>query len=223
MHKKKKNKRIIMTPLLPLLLSTWLADLDRPNRLMDQNFGLGLYPEELLMMDRPYPLSLSNRALSDLYYRPWANLFKLYDRGTSTIKMDKHTFKVMLDVHQFKIEEISVKIVNRYIVVEGKHEEKRDEHGFISRQFVRKYLLPDEADADKVSSYISTDGVLTIVAPLKENLEKTREKKIKIEFIGKPTITNKDVEKVATEGNNNREETTTYKGTTQATITTPEK
>lgn len=212
-----------MTPLLPLLLSTWLGDLDRPNRLMDQNFGLGLYPEELLMMDRPYPLSLSNRALSDLYYRPWANLFKLYDRGTSTIKMDKHTFKVMLDVHQFKIEEISVKIVNRYIVIEGKHEEKRDEHGFISRQFVRKYTLPDQADADKVSSYISTDGILTIVAPHKQNLEKTNEKKIKIEFIGKPTVTNKNVEKVVTEGNNNREETTTHKDTNQATITTPEK
>lgn len=209
-----------MTPLLPLLFSAWWADLDRPHRLMDQNFGLGLYPEQLRIMDSFYPLSLPNSAVSDLYYRPWVDLFKLDDRGTSTITADKHIFKVMLDVHQFKPEEINVKIVNRYIVVEGKHEEKRDEHGFISRQFVRRYLLPNQADADKVSSNISTDGILTIMTPLKESLEKPNEKKIKIELTGKPAVTRKDDEKEVTE--NNREETTTQKGIIQTT-TTPEK
>ncbi|KAF7385644.1 hypothetical protein HZH66_011486 [Vespula vulgaris] len=209
-----------MTPLLPLLFSAWWADLDRPHRLMDQNFGLGLYPEQLRIMDRFYPLSFPNRAVSDLYYRPWADLFKLDDRGTSTITADKHIFKVMLDVHQFKPEEINVKVVNRYIVVEGKHEEKRDEHGFISRQFVRRYLLPNQADADKVSSNISTDGILTIMTPLKESLEKPNEKKIKIELTGKPAVTHKDDEKEVTESN--REETTTQKGIIQTT-TTPEK
>ncbi|KAL2729531.1 hypothetical protein V1478_005821 [Vespula squamosa] len=210
-----------MTPLLPLLFSAWWADLDRPHRLMDQDFGLGLYPEQLRIMDRFYPLSLANSAVSDLYYRPWVDFYKLDDRGTSTITADKHTFKVMLDVRQFKPEEISVKIVNRYIVVEGKHEEKRDEHGFISRQFVRKYLLPNQADADKVSSNISTDGILTIMAPLKESLEKPNEKKIKIELTGKPAVTRKNDEKDVTE-ESNREETTTQKGIIQET-TTPEK
>ncbi|XP_046833801.1 protein lethal(2)essential for life-like [Vespa crabro] len=222
-RRRRKNKRIIMTPLLPLIFSAWWTDLDRPYKLMDQNFGLGLYPEELRIMDRFYPFPLPDRAISDLYYRPWANLFKLNDHGgISTINMDKHTFKVILDVHQFKPEEISVKVVNRYLVVEGKHEERRDEHGFISRQFVRRYLLPDQVDADKVSSYISTDGILTITAPIKENLEKKNDEKIKIEFINKPTIKSKNGEKEIIEGSNNREEITTQKGTTQ-TANTPQK
>ncbi|XP_035728894.1 protein lethal(2)essential for life-like [Vespa mandarinia] len=205
-----------MTPLLPLIFSAWWTDLNRPYKLMDQNFGLGLFPEEVRIMDKFYPLPLPNKAISDLYYRPWANLFKLDDHGDfSTINMDMHTFKVILDVHQFKPEEISVKVVNRYLVVEGKHEERRDEHGFIARQFVRRYLLPNQVDADKVSSYISTDGILTITAPIKGNLEQTNEEKIKIEFIDKPTTKRKNGEKEIIEENNNREEITTQKGTTQ--------
>ncbi|XP_047363728.1 protein lethal(2)essential for life-like [Vespa velutina] len=210
-----------MTPLLPLLFSAWWTDLDRPYKLMDQNFGLGLYPEEFRIIDRFYPLPLPNRAVSDLYYRPWANLFKLDDHD-GIINMDKHTFKIMIDVHQFKPEEISIKVVNRYLVVEGKHEERRDEHGFISRQFVRRYLLPNQVDADKVSSYISTDGILTITAPIKGNLVKTNEENIKIEFIDKPTIKRKNGEKEIIEESNNREEITTQKGTTQ-TANTPQK
>ncbi|KAK2579614.1 hypothetical protein KPH14_010905 [Odynerus spinipes] len=191
-----------MMSLLPLLFSAWWADLDRPHRLMDQNFGLGLYPEQLRVMDKYYPTSLVDRAALDLYYRPWADLLRLDNRGTSTITADKDNFKVILDVHQFKPEEISVKVVDRYIVVEAKHEEKRDEHGLISRQFVRRYLLPEQTDADKVTSNISTDGILTIIAPLKEPIEKPNERTIKIEFTGKPAVTTtpKEGEKKPEEG-----------------------
>jgi len=70
-----------------------------------------------------------------------------------------------LDVQQFKPDEITVKTVNNFVVVEGKHEERQDEHGFISRQFQRRYKLPDDTDADTVVSQLSSDGVLTIHAP----------------------------------------------------------
>jgi crystallin alpha B len=49
-----------------------------------------------------------------------------------------------LDVQQFKPDELTVKTVNDYVVVEGKHEERQDEHGFISRQFQRRYKLPND-------------------------------------------------------------------------------
>ena len=52
-------------------------------------------------------------------------------------------------------------------MVEGKHEERQDEHGFISRQFTRRYKLPAEVDPQLVVSQLSSDGVLTIVAPKK--------------------------------------------------------
>ena len=76
-------------------------------------------------------------------------------------------FQVNLDVQQFKPEELTVKTVDNFIVVEGKHEERQDEHGFISRQFVRRYQLPDEVDPQAVVSQLSSDGVLTITGPKK--------------------------------------------------------
>ncbi|KAG7206743.1 hypothetical protein KM043_000668 [Ampulex compressa] len=197
--------------LLPLLFSAWWADLDRPHSLMDQNFGLGLYPEHLMfprVSDRYYTSALRDRHPYDLYYRPLSHLLRSEERGASTITADKDTFKVILDVQQFKPEEIDVKVADRYIIVEAKHEEKRDEHGFISRQFVRKYLLPEQVDIEKVTSNISSDGVLTIAAPLKEELEKRNERKIKIELTGKPAIRE---EAKKTQSTEKVDETTTEK------------
>jgi crystallin alpha B len=82
-----------------------------------------------------------------------------------------------LDVQQFKPDEITVKTVNNFVIVEGKHEERQDEHGFISRQFQRRYKLPDDTDADTVVSQLSSDGVLTIFAP-KKALPATAEERI---------------------------------------------
>uniref|UniRef100_A0A8D8GBF2 Protein lethal(2)essential for life n=1 Tax=Culex pipiens TaxID=7175 RepID=A0A8D8GBF2_CULPI len=80
-------------------------------------------------------------------------------------KKVKENFEVSIDVHNFKPEEISVKMVDNCITIEGKHEEKQDEHGFVSRHFVRKYRLPEGHDLEKVASSLSSDGVLTIRAP----------------------------------------------------------
>ncbi|KAF8789198.1 Protein lethal(2)essential for life like protein [Argiope bruennichi] len=53
------------------------------------------------------------------------------------------------------------------IVIHGKHEEKTDEHGFVSREFTRRYLLPEGTDPETVKSSLSQNGVLTIEAPKK--------------------------------------------------------
>jgi len=72
-----------------------------------------------------------------------------------------------LDVQQFSPEEMTVKVVGNNVTVEAKHEEKQDEHGYISRHFVRRYVLPASHDATRVTSSLSSDGVLTITAPKK--------------------------------------------------------
>ncbi|XP_044734204.1 protein lethal(2)essential for life-like [Chrysoperla carnea] len=100
-------------------------------------------------------------------YRPpsWVNELSHWDSG-ATITNDKDAFKVNIDVQQFTPQEITVKTVdNNTIVVEGKHEEKRDEHGFVSRQFTRRYVLPDGHDVNNIVSTLSSDGVLTVTAP----------------------------------------------------------
>jgi len=85
--------------------------------------------------------------------------------STSEVFDDKNKFRVNLDVSHFKPEEINVKIVDKFIVINGKHEEVMDQHGWVSRQFTRKYALPEECDPEKVTSTISSDGLLTIDAP----------------------------------------------------------
>lgn len=166
--------------------------MERPHRIWDQNFGMGIYPEQLLlpssMMDKFYP-SMMTRPAMDMYYRQLAELMRRAESsGTSTITADKDMFKVILDVQQFKPEEISVKLVDRFVVVEAKHEEKRDQHGLISRQFMRKYMLPEQVDEKELSSNISSDGILTIMAPSKQAEEKPNERTIKIQLTGKPAM-----------------------------------
>lgn len=174
--------------LRPLLFSNWWEGLERPHQLLDQNFGLGLYPEQLLYPSRMELYLQPSRRAS--YYRPWADLLRSTESGSSTVQADKDRFQVLIDVQQFDPSEIDVKVVDTYVVVTAKHEEKRDEHGWISREFMRKYMIPEQCDLDKVQSTLSSDGVLTIVVPKKEQPKIENERTIKIEHTGKPAIQN---------------------------------
>lgn len=72
------------------------------------------------------------------------------------------------------------------ITVEAKHEEKADEHGYVSRQFVRKYLLPKDYDIQNIQSQLSSDGVLTIMAP-KTETKSIENRRIPIQQTGLPS------------------------------------
>lgn len=43
----------------------------------------------------------------------------------------------------------------------------QDDHGFVSREFQRKYRVPTGVDPGSITSSLSSDGVLTITAPRK--------------------------------------------------------
>ncbi|XP_063543084.1 protein lethal(2)essential for life-like [Cydia strobilella] len=131
-----------------------------PSRLHDQHFGLALNPDDLLA-------AVAGPVLSREYYRPWRHLAAAAKDIGSSIKADKDKYQINLDVQHFAPEEISVKTADGYIVVEGKHEEKKDDHGYISRQFTRRYALPEGTAPETVESKLSSDGVLSIVAPRK--------------------------------------------------------
>lgn len=172
--------------LVPLLFSDWWEALDHPHHLLDQNFGLGISPEQLLSPNR-LELFVPPRRNIYMHRPPWSEL-RNNDRGTSTVQADKDKFQVILDVQQFKPNEIDVKVVDKFVVVTAKHEEKRDEHGWISRQFVRKYMIPQQCDIDQVSPKLSSDGVLTITVPRKDAPNVENERVIKIEHTGKPAM-----------------------------------
>lgn len=159
-----------------------------PSRILDQDFGLALTPDDLLT-------AVACPVRSQDYFRPWRQLISR--DVSSSIKADKDKFQINLDVQHFAPEEISVKTSDGYIVVEGKHEEKKDEHGYISRQFARRYALPKGCNEESVESKLSSDGVLTITAPRKE-LAVKGEKPVPIQQTG-------PVRKEIKEGNEEKE------------------
>ncbi|XP_035456996.2 protein lethal(2)essential for life-like [Spodoptera frugiperda] len=132
----------------------------RPRRLLDQHFGLALTPDDILSV-------AAGPLMTREYYRPWRHLAAAVKDLGSSIKTDGDKFQINLDVQHFAPDEISVKTADGYVVVEAKHEEKKDDHGFISRQFVRRYALPEGTTPETVESRLSSDGVLTITAPRK--------------------------------------------------------
>lgn len=158
------------------------SHLFRPSRLLDQQFGLMLDPDDLFQpMTVPRVLIRCPAG----YVRGWKPSASERDSG-STVNFDNDKFQANLDVQQFKPEEITVKVSGENTVtIEGKHEEKQDEHGQIYRHFIRKYILPKGCDINKVESKLSSDGVLTVTAP-RIDAKEIEHKDIPISQTGQP-------------------------------------
>ncbi|KAG8232746.1 hypothetical protein J437_LFUL012991 [Ladona fulva] len=120
------------------------------------------------------------------YYRPWSHL-PVEKSGKSEIHNDKEGFHVVIDVQHFTPDEITVKNVDNHLVIEGKHEEKKDEHGFISRHFLRRYKLPKDVQPEAITSKLSSDGVLCILAP-KAPVVEGNVRTIPIQTTGAPAV-----------------------------------
>lgn len=112
------------------------------------------------------------QALEQQFFRP-TSIFhrpRYYPESEETsVAQFKDKFQVRLDVEGFKPEELKVKTFTEQnvIEIEGKHEEREDDHGLISRQFIRRFVLPKGHDLKGVVSSLSEEGVLTVTAPKK--------------------------------------------------------
>ncbi|XP_035235027.1 heat shock protein 67B1 [Anguilla anguilla] len=145
------------------------------SRIFDQDFGTPPFP-------MPCDLSWAESAGRQLGTSSWmgyrrAPLFSSSAQtplhpcpklpgGVSEILTGQDRWQVNLDVNHFSPEEISIKTKEGYLEITGKHEEREDEHGFVSRYFTRKYKLPAAIDLHHVSSSLSGDGVLSVEGPL---------------------------------------------------------
>jgi len=118
-------------------------------------------------------------------------------QSLTSLKEEKQRdkFELKMEVQQFAPEELDVKIVDNCVLIEGKHEEKKDEHGFISRHFVRRYQLPDDVKPETVTCNLSSDGVLHISAPRMIEEKPRNERTVSINFTGQPAVADKKEEK----------------------------
>ncbi|XP_060519200.1 alpha-crystallin B chain-like [Cylas formicarius] len=142
-----------------------------------------LEPEELC-----WPTATFSRGVNLHHLRDLRHQLPRVDKNTSII-VDKDHFQANIDVQQFEPYEISVKLTgDNTVTVEGKHEEKEDDHGTICRHFVRRYQLPEDCDVARLQSKLSSDGVLTISAPKKRDDKEVELNEIPIHHTWRPRL-----------------------------------
>uniref|UniRef100_A0A914R2D1 SHSP domain-containing protein n=1 Tax=Parascaris equorum TaxID=6256 RepID=A0A914R2D1_PAREQ len=105
-------------------------------------------------------------------------------QGLFKMETDKSHFTVELNVSQFHPDELSVNVVGKGLVVEGHHQEREDNGGFVERHFVRKYFLPKNAKPEELISKLSEDGVLSVTVPKVETVENVRNIPIEVRYLG---------------------------------------
>lgn len=69
------------------------------------------------------------------------------------------------------------------MIIAGQHEELLQNHGYISRHFIRRFLLPSNVEISALKSTIN-NGILTVTAPaaiLPTQSEKTEEEDYQME------------------------------------------
>lgn len=150
-------------PAVPLFFQDTWRDVDPetlPRQLLDQHFGVGLHAYNVanIPFDHPPPPYLRLGA----YYRSWQGVYFKMNTGISDIKCNDKQMRILLDVQQFGHNEIKVKTSENLLIVKGRHEEKEDEHGLVSRQFKRTYVIPDDVNPEEIISNLSPSGILTI-------------------------------------------------------------
>jgi hypothetical protein len=90
-------------------------------------------------------------------------------------------FQIVLDVSDYKPEDIKVNLRDRNLTIKAKREVK--ESGFYSvREIAHQYTLPEDVDVDNlVSHFDEHDGLLAIEAPRKGATAAAEPKKIPIQ------------------------------------------
>jgi HSP20 family molecular chaperone IbpA len=123
----------------------------------------------------------------DLYPR-WAEpIFKEGIDIKANIINDRQRFAVDVDAYQFKPEELQVKTLDDTLLIEGRHEDVKDQDNFTKMYFIRKYQLPSDVNPQEISSSIDASGRLTVEAPKKYQAIEGRERLIPIEGTSKRT------------------------------------
>jgi crystallin alpha B len=89
-------------------------------------------------------------------------------------------------VKDFSPDELAVHFnSNNELIIEGNHEEKPDEHGYITRRFKRRYDVPSDIIEEKMVCSISSDGILKVHVPRVQQPKATH-KQIPIVQTGEP-------------------------------------
>merc|ERR1712077_141249 len=89
-----------------------------------------------------------------------------FNEEETKMNEDDAKMEIRIDASEYKPEELKVSVQSGRLLVEGKHEEKKDDgSAYVQKSFSRSYTLPKEAQADQMVSNLSSEGVLVITTP----------------------------------------------------------
>ncbi|KAL8616820.1 hypothetical protein ACOMHN_017857 [Nucella lapillus] len=86
----------------------------------------------------------------------------------------KEGLNLEMNLSHFAPDDIAVKFSGNRLVISGKHSSKPDEHGFVAREFTRKFLIPEEIDSESLSCRLTDEGHLVVTAKVKGEPENSR-------------------------------------------------
>ncbi|KAF3695444.1 Heat shock protein beta-8 [Channa argus] len=152
------------------------------SRFMDEDFGMPSFPDDL-SMDWPgwaRPGRLSTRLSPSPFSSGLRTGFPpRQSTGGPTLYTSRYgepssrssptttggePWKVCVNVHSFKAEELHVKTRDGFVEVSGTHEEKQVEGGIVTKNFTKKIQIPIDVDPLTVFASLSPEGVLIIEA-----------------------------------------------------------
>merc|ERR1739841_425700 len=103
---------------------------------------------------------------SQMLRNPFKEFKSMFNAEETQVDEDEAKMEVRIDASEYKPEELKVSVQSGRLLVEGKHEEKKEDgSAYVQRGFSRSYTLPKEAQADQMVSHLSSEGVLLITTP----------------------------------------------------------
>ena len=103
---------------------------------------------------------------SQMLQTPFKEFKSMFNEEETKMNEDDAKMEVRIDASEYKPEELKVSVQSGRLLVEGKHEEKKqDGSAYVQKSFSRSYTLPKEAQADQMVSNLSSEGVLVITTP----------------------------------------------------------
>ena len=118
------------------------------------------------------------------------------DTHLLSLQEDDTKMELSLDTAGYKPDELKVQVRDGELSIEGKHEEKSEAgHVMVSRQFSRRYGLPQGAKKEAVMSNLSQDGVMVITVPKEKKIQEVKAgDKIHVEHVKDAGEMNRKVE-----------------------------
>jgi len=125
------------------------------------------------------PFNRRSRDLRDFDRDRWSML-------PGDARFTDNAFDVDLDIRGYRPEELNVKVEKNMLEVDGKHEERSDDGTrYVSRQFARRYSMPNNVNLDGIKSSLTNNGrVLKIHAPLQQaSIEAPRSTEVPVQIV----------------------------------------